>query len=89
MGEARYDGIATWYDSWRPELTPDELAALMRLLGTGDGAVAGHHHPVVPVEDGRRLAEIDDLGEPGGELLVRLAHDSPSQVDCQPSTTHA
>jgi SAM-dependent methyltransferase len=37
MAEARYDGIAEWYDGWRPELTPDELAALMRLLGTGDG----------------------------------------------------
>ena len=37
MGEARYDGIAEWYDGWRPELTTDELAALMRLLGTGDG----------------------------------------------------
>ena len=37
MGEARYDGIAKWYDGWRPELTTDELAALMRLLGTGDG----------------------------------------------------
>jgi SAM-dependent methyltransferase len=37
MGEARYNGIAEWYDGWRPELTPDELAALMRLLGTGDG----------------------------------------------------
>ena len=37
MGEARYDGIAAWYDGWRPELTPDELGALMRLLGTGDG----------------------------------------------------
>src|SRR4051812_7959025 len=37
MAEARSDGIAKWYDGWRPELTPDELAALMRLLGTGDG----------------------------------------------------
>ena len=37
MGEARYDGIAKWYDGWRPGLTTDELAALMRLLGTGDG----------------------------------------------------
>ena len=37
MSQARYDGIAEWYDGWRPELTPDELAALMRLLGTGDG----------------------------------------------------
>jgi SAM-dependent methyltransferase len=37
MAEARYDGIAAWYDGWRPELTQDELAALMRLLGTGDG----------------------------------------------------
>lgn len=37
MAEARYDGIAEWYDGWRPELTRDELAALMRLLGTGDG----------------------------------------------------
>src|SRR3954447_9947676 len=37
MGGARYDGIAAWYDGWRPELPPDELAALTRLLGTGDG----------------------------------------------------
>ncbi len=37
MGEARYDGIAEWYDGWRPGLTTDELAALLRLLGTGDG----------------------------------------------------
>jgi SAM-dependent methyltransferase len=37
MGEARYDGIAEWYDGWRPELTTEEQGALMRLLGTGDG----------------------------------------------------
>jgi SAM-dependent methyltransferase len=37
MGDVRYDGLAEWYDGWRPELSPDELAALMRLLGTGDG----------------------------------------------------
>ena len=37
MDKARYDGIAAWYDDWRPALTPDERAALMRLLGTGDG----------------------------------------------------
>jgi SAM-dependent methyltransferase len=37
MGDVRYDGLAEWYDGWRPELSPDELPALMRLLGTGDG----------------------------------------------------
>jgi SAM-dependent methyltransferase len=37
MGDVRYDGLAEWYDDWRPELSPDELPALTRLLGTGDG----------------------------------------------------
>jgi SAM-dependent methyltransferase len=37
MGDVRYAGLAEWYDGWRPELSPDELAALMRLLGAGDG----------------------------------------------------
>jgi len=37
MAKARYDGIAEWYDGWRPELTPDESGALMRLLGRSEG----------------------------------------------------
>src|SRR3989441_8186661 len=37
MSEVRYDGIAGWYEGFRPALKPDELDALHRLLGTGDG----------------------------------------------------
>jgi SAM-dependent methyltransferase len=37
MGEARYDGIAEWYEGWRPAVTPEELDALRRLLGNGTG----------------------------------------------------
>jgi len=33
----RYDGIAEWYQGFRPGLTPDELGALERLLGPGNG----------------------------------------------------
>ena len=36
-GTARYDGIAEYYEQFRPSLTPDELAALRRLLGRGAG----------------------------------------------------
>jgi SAM-dependent methyltransferase len=37
MGKARYDGIAKWYEEFRPALMGDEPAALERLLGTGTG----------------------------------------------------
>jgi SAM-dependent methyltransferase len=37
MGIARYDGVAGWYQGFRPSLTPDELDALQRLLGHGPG----------------------------------------------------
>ena len=37
MGIARYDGIAEWYEGFRPSLKADELDALQRLLGTGEG----------------------------------------------------
>jgi SAM-dependent methyltransferase len=34
---ARYDGLAAWYDEFRPTLSADELDALERLLGPGRG----------------------------------------------------
>jgi SAM-dependent methyltransferase len=34
---ARYDGLAAWYEEFRPSLSPDESDALERLLGPGDG----------------------------------------------------
>src|SRR5438034_8764477 len=37
MSNVRYDGVAEWYEGFRPALKPDELDALQRLLGTGDG----------------------------------------------------
>src|SRR5438876_8570688 len=37
MGNVRYDGIAEWYEGFRPALKPDELDALQRLLGPGGG----------------------------------------------------
>jgi SAM-dependent methyltransferase len=37
MGNVRYDGVAEWYEGFRPALKPDELDALRRLLGEGDG----------------------------------------------------
>jgi SAM-dependent methyltransferase len=37
MGIARYDGVADWYQGFRPSLTPDELGALQDLLGVGQG----------------------------------------------------
>lgn len=38
MARARYDGVAAWYQDFRPSLTPDELDALRRLLGPGSGS---------------------------------------------------
>lgn len=35
--EARYDGLAQWYDDFRPSLRPHESDALERLLGLGSG----------------------------------------------------
>ena len=37
MTSARYDGLAAWYDEFRPTLPADELEALERLLGPGRG----------------------------------------------------
>ena len=37
MSRPRYDGVAEWYEEFRPSLTPDELNALQRLLGRGSG----------------------------------------------------
>lgn len=37
MTEARYDGLAAWYEEFRPALSEDEQAALARLLGPGNG----------------------------------------------------
>jgi SAM-dependent methyltransferase len=37
MSRVRYDGVAEWYEGFRPALKPDEVGALRRLLGTGDG----------------------------------------------------
>ena len=37
MSRVRYDGVAEWYEGFRPALKPDEIGALQRLLGTGDG----------------------------------------------------
>jgi ubiquinone/menaquinone biosynthesis C-methylase UbiE len=34
---ARYDGLAEWYEGFRPSLSADELDALERLLGPGQG----------------------------------------------------
>ena len=37
MTRVRYDGVAEWYEGFRPALTPDELDVLQRLLGRGSG----------------------------------------------------
>jgi SAM-dependent methyltransferase len=37
MSDVRYDGVAGWYEGFRPALKPDELDALQRLLGGGEG----------------------------------------------------
>jgi SAM-dependent methyltransferase len=37
MTHVRYDGVAEWYEGFRPALTPEELEALQRLLGGGGG----------------------------------------------------
>jgi len=37
MGKARYDGLAAWYEEFRPTVSDEETAALERLLGPGDG----------------------------------------------------
>ena len=37
MGVARYDGLAEWYEQFRPALPEHELDVLQRLLGPGDG----------------------------------------------------
>jgi SAM-dependent methyltransferase len=37
MSRVRYDGVAEWYEEFRPSLKPDELDALQRLLGDEGG----------------------------------------------------
>jgi SAM-dependent methyltransferase len=37
MDTSRYDGIAEWYEEFRPALSEEEIAALERLLGRGGG----------------------------------------------------
>ena len=37
MAEARYDGLAEWYEGFRRELSDHELDTLRRLLGPGGG----------------------------------------------------
>jgi SAM-dependent methyltransferase len=37
VNEARYDSIAEWYEEFRPALRAEELDALQRLLGPGEG----------------------------------------------------
>jgi SAM-dependent methyltransferase len=37
MAEARYDGLAEWYEEFRPALSGEEQEALERLLGPGTG----------------------------------------------------
>ena len=37
MSSVRYDGVAEWYEGFRPALKPEELDALQRLLGRGSG----------------------------------------------------
>src|SRR5206468_8722304 len=72
VGKARYDGIAEWYEQFRPALSEEETAALERLLGRGDGrcldlacgtglpteAVAGLGWSVVGVDLSADLLEV-------------------------------
>jgi SAM-dependent methyltransferase len=37
MADARYDGLAEWYEGFRPQVSPEEVDALHRLLGRGQG----------------------------------------------------
>ena len=37
MAHPRYDGLAGWYEDFRPSLTPDEAHALGQLIGPGSG----------------------------------------------------
>ena len=37
MGKARYDGLAEWYEDFRPAVSADEADVLRRLLGEGEG----------------------------------------------------
>jgi SAM-dependent methyltransferase len=37
MAEVRYDGLAKWYEEFRPALSKEEQDALVRLLGRGTG----------------------------------------------------
>jgi len=70
--DARYDGLADWYAQFRPTVSEEELSALERLLGPGDGrcldvacgtglpteAVAGLGWAVVGVDVSADLLEV-------------------------------
>lgn len=57
MARARYDGVADWYQDFRPSLTLDELDALRRLLGPGSGTCLD-----VGCGTGLATAEVAGLG---------------------------
>jgi len=57
MAEARYDGLAEWYEGFRPALSAEELDVLMRLLGPGDGRCLD-----VGCGTGLAAAAVEELG---------------------------
>jgi SAM-dependent methyltransferase len=57
MTLSRYDGVAEWYEGFRPALKPDELDALQRLLGAGDGRCLD-----VGCGTGLAMAAVSELG---------------------------
>jgi len=89
MGKARYDGIAEWYEEFRPALSEEETAALERLLGRGEGrcldlacgtglpteAVAGLGWSVVGVDLSADLLEVAQAR--GLDVVEAPAEDLP------------
>jgi SAM-dependent methyltransferase len=87
--EARYDGLADWYQEFRPALSEEELSALARLLGPGNGrcldlacgtglpteAVAGLGWSVVGVDVSADLLEVARAR--GLEVVQAPADDLP------------
>src|SRR5215475_9671420 len=57
MAEARYDGLADWYEGFRPALSAEELDVLARLLGPGDGRCLD-----VGCGTGLAAAAVEELG---------------------------
>ena len=87
MAGARYDDIVDWYQEFRPSLRSDELDALERLLGHGDGrcldvgcgtgvstaAVAGLGWSIVGVDVSAQLLEVPRAA---GFEVVRASTDA-------------